>query len=175
MSAQTGETRAKPSKLWLVLGVVAALLGGGAGFGATYLGFLDGLLGRGESTAAGAGPGASGASGTTAVAVAPPQGGGSVAFVPLDPITLNVGYGETAQILRFGAQLEVPAAHAAEVTHLMPRIMDVLNIYLRALDPHELQEASAILRLRGQMLRRTQIVTGPGLVNDLLISEFVMN
>ena len=53
--------------------------------------------------------------------------------------------------------------------------MDVLNIYLRALDPHELQEPAALLRLRAQMLRRVQIVTGPGMVNDLLVMEFVFN
>jgi len=61
------------------------------------------------------------------------------------------------------------------VQALMPRIMDVLNIYLRALDPPELEEPAALLRLRAQMLRRVQIVTGPGLVNDLLIIEFVFN
>ncbi len=96
-------------------------------------------------------------------------------FVPVDPITINLGGGAQARHLRFNARLEVAPQHVAEVTRLMPRILDVLNIYLRALAADELEEPSALLRLRGQMLRRIQVVTGPGLVNDLLIIEFLFN
>jgi len=32
-----------------------------------------------------------------------------------------------------------------------------------------------LLRLRSQMLRRVQVVTGEGRVRDLLIMEFVLN
>jgi flagellar FliL protein len=31
------------------------------------------------------------------------------------------------------------------------------------------------VRLRGQMLRRVQLVVGDGMVRDLLITEFVLN
>ena len=52
---------------------------------------------------------------------------------------------------------------------LMPRIQDVLNSYLRAVEVRQLEDPSALLRLRAQMLRRVQIVTGEGRVRDLLI------
>ena len=57
----------------------------------------------------------------------------------------------------------------------MPRIVDVMNGYLRALDAAELENPAALVRLRAQMLRRIQIVTGEGRVRDLLITEFVLN
>ena len=47
--------------------------------------------------------------------------------------------------------------------------------YLRALQTSDVENPSALARLRAQMLRRVQIVTGQGRVNDLLIMEFVIN
>ena len=54
-------------------------------------------------------------------------------------------------------------------------ILDVLNGYLRAVEMRELEDPSALVRLRAQMLRRVQIVTGEGRVRDLLVTEFVIN
>lgn len=93
-------------------------------------------------------------------------------FVPLDPIVVSLGRGSSYQ-LRFNAQLEVEPSKESDVANLMPRILDVLNGYLRAVDVAELQEPSALIRLRVQMLRRIELVTGEGHVKDLLITEFV--
>ncbi|MEO1000855.1 MAG: flagellar basal body-associated FliL family protein, partial [Pseudomonadota bacterium] len=57
----------------------------------------------------------------------------------------------------------------------LPRILDVLNTFLRALHPSDLEDPSALPQLRGHMLRRIQIVTGEGRVRDLLVTEFVIN
>ena len=58
---------------------------------------------------------------------------------------------------------------------LSPRVLDVLNSYLRVVEIDELSEPTSLLRLRAQMLRRVQIVTGEGRVRDLLITQFVVN
>ena len=92
-----------------------------------------------------------------------------------DQMVLSLGAAAEGRYLRFTAQLEVPSAHADEVTLLKPRILDVLNGYLRAVDPAELEDPAALVRLRAQMLRRIQIVTGEGRVRDLLVTEFVLN
>ena len=63
----------------------------------------------------------------------------------------------------------------AEVVLLKPRILDVMNGYLRAVEVQELADPHALVRLRSQMLRRIQIVTGEGRVRDLLVTEFVLN
>lgn len=179
-AAATAETPARSSKLPLILGLVLALAGAGGGFYATYAGLIDSLLPGGAGSAGS--HGATPEHGTPDPAAASHGGSsgdsghsGDVGFVPLDPITVNMGPRAESRHLRFSAQLEVPSGNEGDVQHLMPQIMDVLNIYLRALDPHELQEPAALLRLRAQMLRRVQIVTGPGMVNDLLVMEFVFN
>jgi len=53
-------------------------------------------------------------------------------------------------------------------------ILDVLNTYLRAVELRDVENPAAMTRLRAQMLRRVNIVTGEGRVNDLLITEFVL-
>ena len=83
--------------------------------------------------------------------------------------------GSSARLLRFTGQLEVAPEHAAEVAAVMPRVVDVLNTFLRAVEPADLEQPSALAPLRAQMLRRIQVVTGEGRVRDLLITEFVLN
>jgi flagellar FliL protein len=93
----------------------------------------------------------------------------------LDPILLSLPPGSSSKLLRFSGHLEVVPEQREAVTGLMPRIHDVLNTYLRAVDVEDLEEPAALLRLRAQMLRRVQVVVGDGPVRDLLVTEFVLN
>jgi flagellar protein FliL len=150
----------KKSKLPLLLGLVGALALGGGGFYATFSGMI---LGNHEA--------ATEAHGDQAVASAMPD----VAFVAIDPIVISLGREAGSRHLRFASQLEVGSHYADEVKQLQPRIVDVLNSYLRAVEIAQLEDPSALIRLKAQMLRRIQIVSGEGRVRDLLISEFVLN
>jgi flagellar FliL protein len=98
-----------------------------------------------------------------------------IAFVPLDTMVVSLGADSGSSHLRFTAQVEVEDTAEADVTLLKPRILDVLNSYLRAIDTASIEDPQAMARLRAQMLRRVQIVTGEGRVRDLLITEFVLN
>jgi len=96
-------------------------------------------------------------------------------FVELDPIVISLRDGNGPQHLRFAAQLEVDATEKGVVEEIRPRIVDVLNGYLRALELADLRDPLALTRLRSQMLRRVQIVAGGDRVKDILIMEFVLN
>ena len=98
-----------------------------------------------------------------------------VAFVPVEPLTVMLDPGGARSYLRFTSHLEVPYGRQEEVAALMPRIMDALGGYLRAIDPATLADRDATLRMRGQMLRRVRLVVGPDAVHDLLVTEFVLN
>jgi len=149
----------KSSKLPLILGLVAALLGGGGGFYAAYSGMLFG-----DDSA-----------GTPAQDEMTPDALPDVAFVAVDPMVVSLSPAAQGRHLRFRAQLEVPSQYASDVESVLPRVVDVLNGYLRALETPDIESPSALTRLRAQMLRRVQIVAGPGRINDLLIMEFVLN
>jgi flagellar FliL protein len=159
----------KKGKLGLILGLVGALALGGGGFYAIYAGLLDpaALFGGGGHASDGQASDGHGAPAATALA--------DVAFVPMDPIMISLPPGGTARHLRFSGQLEVAPENAATVAALMPRVLDVLNTYLRAVQARDIEDPAALARLRAQMLRRIQVVTGDGQVRDLLITEFVLN
>jgi flagellar protein FliL len=157
--AEAPEEAEKGSKMPLILGLVAALLGGGGGFYASYSGMILG----GESPA----PSTEKQVETESLP--------DVGFVPIEPMVVSLGSTSRSAHLRFRAQLEVPTRYMSDVESIMPRFVDVLNGYLRALETRDIESAAALTRLRAQMLRRVQIVAGPGRVNDLLIMEFVLN
>lgn len=146
-------------RLPLILGLVLAVAGGAGGFWAVR----SGLLGR-DSQAT---PGAEATE--EELPILEPAG-----FVPLPALVVNLP-GEGERFLRFAGQLEVAPEQAEEVTLLVPRVVDVLNGYLRAVTPSEVEDPSALLRLRAQMLRRVQVVAGGDRVRDLLVMEFVVN
>ena len=97
------------------------------------------------------------------------------AFVPLDALIINLPDPSGRRFLRFSAQVEVAPDHLADVEAIKPRIVDVLNSYLRAVEVSDLEDPAALMGLRAQMLRRVQVVAGPGQVRDLLIMEFILN
>ena len=97
------------------------------------------------------------------------------AFVPLDTIIISFGKGAEKSHLRLRAQLEVPSSQQHKVEQLTPRVTDVLNTFLSALELAELEQPAALSLLRAKMLRRVKIVLGEPAVNDLLILEFVLN
>lgn len=146
----------KTSKLPLILGLILFLALGGGGFYAVYSGLI-------------LAPATAGA--TAADSSAAPE----IAFVPIEPVVISLGQVADNHHLKFAAQLEVEKTAESAVTHLLPRIADVLNGYLRAVEVAELEDPDALVRLRSQMLRRIQIVTGDGQVRDLLVTEFVLN
>ena len=100
---------------------------------------------------------------------------GDIAFIPVDPIIVSLRPGSSNKHLSFRSQLEVPAIYRDDVEHLLPRIVDIMNGYLSALDTADFESPAIIVRLRSQLLRRVQVVTGLERVNDLLIMEFVLN
>ncbi len=152
---------AKGGKKGLLFGLLVGALLGGASFYSVWSGMFDpaAMLGgeAGSHTEATAGP-------------AP-----VFAFVAMEPIMISLPPGSSARHLRFLGQLEVDPVHQAEVTTLLPRVLDTLNTYLRAVEVEDFEDPSAIQRLRAQMLRRVQVVAGEGRVRDLLITEFILN
>ncbi len=153
----------KTGRRAILVGGVGALALGGAAFAVTYLNLVP--LGAGSTDPQ-----------TAAVGhadVGTPLS--NIDFLPLDPIVISLDTTTGVRHLRLSMTLEVPKAHVAEVDFMKPRIMDVVNTYLRALQPDTFDEAAALVRLRAQLLRRLQVTLGDGRVNDLLISEFVLS
>lgn len=153
----------KTSKMPLIIGMVLALLGGGSGFAVVSMGLLGG-----ESDSEHMANDKVDESTSESASLA-------VSFVPIEPLVISINSQGERRLLRFSAQIEVLPEHAEEVTAIKPRIIDVLNGYLRAVKVADLENPAALMKLRGQMLYRIGIVAGTDKVRDLLIMEFVIN
>jgi len=165
-AADAADAPKKSSKLPLILGVVLALAGGGGGFYAVQSGLLSFDGNQAET-----GHDSEASSGHDTGHDPMPD----IAFIEMEPIIISLVDERMASHLRFRAQLEVEAEYKREVEQVMPRIIDVMNGYLRALQPEDFRDPLALTRLRSQMLRRVQIVTGKGRTLDILVMEFVLN
>ena len=155
----TGDVQKKSSKKPLLIGLVLAILMGGGGFFVTSSGMLSAPSGTPEEKEV----------------QKELKELANIEFVRIEPVLIALARETEKRHLRFRGNLEVESEYREDVEALMPRILDVLNSYLRAVEIKQLEDPAALLRLRAQMLRRVQIVTGDGRVRDLLISEFVVN
>lgn len=150
----------KPKATKVLLGVTLASLLASVGFYAT----LTGIVGLPANSPA-----------EDVVDQPPIQPMPSLAFVEIEPMIVSIPERNPPSHLRFRGHLEVYEGQQSSVQSLMPRVTDVLNGYLRALQPTEITDSKTLIRIRSQMLRRVQLVVGDGRVRDLLISEFVVN
>lgn len=136
--------------------LVAALLLGGGGFYATY----SGMVGAGEDHAA-------------AHEDETHEAGTAPIYLELDPMMISVGDPGSIRQMRFRAVLQLEEGHS-DVAALRPRILDVFSTYLRAVSVQRLEDPTALLDLRAQLLRRVQLLAGESSVSDLLIIDFVI-
>lgn len=152
----------KASKLPLLIGLVLALAGGAGGFFAAQSGLLPFV----------AAPVSSKDAEITSDSKVVTE---DVTFIALDPITVTFPPGSSRQLLRVTTQLDVAPYNAEQVEKITPRIVDILNSYLRAVQVGDVETPTGLIRLRTQMLHRAQVVAGEGVIRDLLITEFILN
>lgn len=166
---EQGSTGKKSGKLPLILGVILALAGGGGG----YVAVSQGLIFDADEPAAEAAD-AAGSDGS-APAMYDGQTAEDIRFVELSPLVVSLGADAGARHLRFKAAIETLPGAEADVAALEPRILDVMNGYLRALKPGDIEAQDALFVIRAQLTRRLQLVLGEDRMRDLLVMEFVLN
>ncbi|MES0825726.1 flagellar basal body-associated FliL family protein [Ruegeria sp. SCP11] len=161
-TTEQGEATEKSGKKGIVIGMILAVTGAAGGYFLT----TSGRLPFGGKPAV---EEAENKHQTKAVKALP-----QVGFIDLPPLIVSVNAGDSRH-LKFHAQLEVNSEYAADVEKMKPRIMDILNGYLRAVEVSDLEDSLALMRIRGHLLRPIEIVVGEGRVRDVLVMEFVLN
>ncbi|PIE11992.1 MAG: flagellar basal body protein FliL [Rhodobacterales bacterium] len=162
-SAPPEETPKKGSKPLIFLSLALAIGCAAGGFAAVKFGLLDGILGAESASEQGQ-------------THAPhSDSGADTSFVEVPPVMVNLPNESGHHILRFAVQLEVEPSAAHDVEDLMPRIVDMMNQYLRAVDVPLLEEQHATLMVRSHLLARIRLIVGDQAVRDVLIQEFLLN
>ncbi|MBK1660027.1 flagellar basal body-associated FliL family protein [Paracraurococcus ruber] len=96
-------------------------------------------------------------------------------FIELPEMTVTLTNGGRPRQLKLTLALEVagdPALLRPDV--VTPRLYDGLVTYLRTLRDGELEGALALDRLRADLFRRVDLLLGPGVLRDVLVTGFVV-
>jgi flagellar FliL protein len=151
MTDATLEPPPQPSGKKKLIPLLAALLLAGGGFASTYGGLWS--------------PAAMLASKEEAPAVP------AVIFVAVPTIELNIP-GGSGRSLVLSASIETDSAHQADVTHLMPRVLDAFTGFLSGIDPAAYDKRGVLEIIRAELVTRSRYVLGNEAIKDLLITEF---
>lgn len=92
-------------------------------------------------------------------------------FVAVPVIELTI-LGGSGQSLVLAASIETDSAHQAEVTHLMPRVLDSFNAFLSGIDPAAYDKRGVLEIIWAELVTRSRYVLGNEALKDLLITEF---
>lgn len=89
-------------------------------------------------------------------------------------VNLNAS-GRKSAFLKIKISLEIETAEdMAEITQVMPRIIDNFQVYLRELRVSDLQGSAGLYRLREELLRRVNLAVRPVRVKDILFNEMLV-
>ena len=160
-AAEGDEAPPKKGKKGLLLALLPALLLGGGAFYATSSGLVSLPFGGAETPVEQKQP------------KAEPKSFG-VAYLELDELVVPLSPRARSRFLVFQASVEAAPEDIAALEQIRPRILDVFNTYLRAIEEKELDEPSAMALLRARLLRRLNVVAAPVEPKDLLITTFVL-
>lgn len=186
MAAKQAAAEAAPKgkgkmKLLLLIGAGAVVLLGGGGAAAYFTGFLGKAEG-GEAHAgehapeAEADAGHGGGHGNATDAHGDAGSDGPVDFVDLPDVVVNLqSEGRRMRFLKLRLAVELKDKKTAEaVQRLTPRVMDSLQLYLRALRADEVEGAAGLQKIKEEMMARLNIAVDPHRLEDVLVKEMLV-
>jgi flagellar protein FliL len=109
---------------------------------------------------------------TPQIPATPPQ----VAYFDVPDLIVNIQSVDGSPIyLKLSLSLELYAAEEKPgIQALMPRIVDQFQGYLRELRADDLKGSAGIMRVKEELLRRTNVAAAPYRVRDVLLKEMII-
>jgi flagellar FliL protein len=98
-------------------------------------------------------------------------------FVDLPEVLVNLSNSgsERTQYLKIKIVLELAdQPMVAQITPIMPRVMDAFQTYLRELRPSDLDGSAGLYRLKEELTRRVNASIAPNRINAVLFKEIVV-
>lgn len=100
----------------------------------------------------------------------------STVYYDLPEMVVNLSStGERAQYLKLKVALEAEDKQILRLLEpVLPRILDMFQLYLRELRGSDLEGSAGIFRLKEELLRRVNLEIHPGKVNRVLFKEIIV-
>ena len=97
-----------------------------------------------------------------------------IVAAPIGEIVIPLGPKANSEFLILEAEIEVAPEDKEALIAQMPRVRDMFNTYLRAVEARDLEAQDATLRLRSHLLRRLTVLLAPLTPRDLLFTTFIL-
>lgn len=102
----------------------------------------------------------------------------AVAFVDVNEMIVNLAQEpsqDRQRFLKLRVALEVKDPKAVEeVQPLLPRVVDIFQVFVRELRASDLEGSGGVYRLREELLRRVNVAVAPTRVDAVLFKEVVI-
>jgi flagellar protein FliL len=111
-----------------------------------------------------------------AESASPPGAAAKPAFVDIPEMSVTLpNNGQPRQLrIRLSLELAPKGPDAPTASALSPKVYDMVLTYLRTLTDPEIQGSLAIDRIRGDLYRRLELLLGPNVVRDVLITSLIV-
>lgn len=121
---------------------------------------------------------------TATLAECPVEAGAAVVSVPLATqdqyyvelreILLTIGSPPAERYVKLKLAIVTDRANAEAVSRSEAMLVDAFSNYIRAVEVEDLESPEFFHELRGQLNRRAELVLGNGVVEGVLITEFLL-
>ena len=97
-------------------------------------------------------------------------------YVDVPEMVANLNSGtHRASYVKLVVRVEVPRPDdVAKVKAAMPRLLDIMQTYLREMRPEELRGSAGTYRLREELLARANVAVAPAKVSDVLFTQMII-
>ncbi len=88
-------------------------------------------------------------------------------------LMVNLHADTPSRFMKIGVTLVMAPKDRGRVEQAMPHLVNAQQEFLRNLDQHDLHGSAGLLRLRGELRRRFNLILGPDTVSDVLLRSLL--
>ncbi|WP_247887651.1 MULTISPECIES: flagellar basal body-associated FliL family protein [Azospirillum] len=95
------------------------------------------------------------------------------ATLDMPELLVNLRPDTPSRFMKIGVTLALAPKDRGRVEQAMPHLVNAQQEFLRNIDQHDLRGSAGLLRLRGELRRRFNLILGPDTVSDVLLRSLL--
>ena len=99
---------------------------------------------------------------------------GDTAFVEFPPLTVSIRSRNSTRHVKIGIVIETTPQASETIALYSYYIIDTVNTYLRTIDITKFEDPTMLAILKERIAHRTRIVAPDAIINEVLITEFLL-
>ena len=97
-----------------------------------------------------------------------------IAYFQLDPFVVSISPADDIRHLKISLIIKTPTDSKSAIENYTFEIRDIMTSYLRSIELTQIEAPAAMQSMREQLVRRIQFVSPNAVIEDVLITEFIL-